>query len=305
MKKETRGTSQPPLVRRQRHALFRSPLAHRADGLRPHRLRGQAGHRDHQHLVGHQPLPHALQAARRGSEARRLAGRRLPARDAGDGAGRDDAEAHHHDVPQLPRDGDRGTAALLSGRRRGAHGRLRQDHARAHHGRDQHEPAGDLPAGGPDAELPLARPDPGLGIGHLEVLGRAARRAHHAGRLERNRGHHRALAGHLHDHGHRGDDDVVGRSARLHAAGLFVDSRAGLEPRAHGHADRKAHRRDGVGGPQAARLPVQRLVRQRDHHADGDGRLDQRDRAPGGDGGARGPALPARALQRDLGEDAR
>ena len=25
-----------------------------------------------------------------------------------------DAEAHHHDVPQLPRDGDRGAAALLS-----------------------------------------------------------------------------------------------------------------------------------------------------------------------------------------------
>ena len=34
------------------------------------------------------------------------------------------------DVPQLPRDGDRGAAALLSGRRRGADGRLRQDHAR-------------------------------------------------------------------------------------------------------------------------------------------------------------------------------
>ena len=57
--------------------VVRPPLAHRADGLRPERLRRQAGHRDHQHLERHQPLPRALQAARRGSEARRLAGGRI------------------------------------------------------------------------------------------------------------------------------------------------------------------------------------------------------------------------------------
>ena len=44
---------------------------------------------------------------------------------------RDVPEADDDDVPQLPGDGDRGAAALLPGRRRGADGRLRQDHAGA------------------------------------------------------------------------------------------------------------------------------------------------------------------------------
>ena len=39
-------------------------------------------------------------------------------------------EADQHDVPQFPRDGDRGDAALAPDRRRGADGRLRQDDAR-------------------------------------------------------------------------------------------------------------------------------------------------------------------------------
>ncbi len=43
-------------------------------------------------------------------------------------------------------------------RRRGAAGRLRQDRAGPHHGRPQHEPAGDLRAGGADAARQLARP---------------------------------------------------------------------------------------------------------------------------------------------------
>ncbi len=130
-----------------------------------------------------------------------------------------------------------------------------------------------------------------------------------AGRITRarmagHRGHHRALARHLHDHGHRGDHDVARRGARLHPARLLVDPGAGFEPRAHGHAHRQAHRRDGVGGLQAARFPLQGLLRQRHHHADGDGRLDQRRRPPRGDGRARRPALLARALQRDLREGA-
>ena len=210
-RKAARRAAQPPLVRRQRPALVRPPLAHRADGLRPQRLRRQAGDRDHQHLVGHQHLPHALQAARRGGEARRLAGGRLSGRDAGDVARRGDAEADHDDVPQLPRHGDRGAAALLSGRRRGADGRLRQDHARAADGRDQHEPAGDLHAGRADAVGALARQHARLGLRHLEILGGAARRQHHRARLAGDRGRHRALARHLHDHGHRVDDDVARR----------------------------------------------------------------------------------------------
>src|SRR3954470_11972135 len=57
-------------------------------------------------MVRHQLLPHALQAARGGSEAGRVAGRRLSGRDAGDVACRSHAEADHHDVSQLPRHGD-------------------------------------------------------------------------------------------------------------------------------------------------------------------------------------------------------
>ena len=45
-------------------------------------------------------------------------------------AQRDVPEADPDDVPQPAGDGGRGTAPLLPGRRRGAHGRLRQDHAR-------------------------------------------------------------------------------------------------------------------------------------------------------------------------------
>ena len=138
-------------------ARVRPSLAHRADGLRPLRLRRQAGHRDPQHLERHQPVPRAFQAARRGRQARRLAGRRVSGRAAGDDAVRAVPEADDDALPQLPRDGDRGAAALVSGRRRRADGRLRQDDAGADHGRDVDEPAGDLHAGRSDAARRLAR----------------------------------------------------------------------------------------------------------------------------------------------------
>ena len=48
-----------------------------------------------------------------------------------------DRQADDDALPQLARDGDRGAAALPSGRRRGADGRLRQDHAGPADGRDQ------------------------------------------------------------------------------------------------------------------------------------------------------------------------
>ena len=47
--------------------------------------------------------------------------------------------------------------------------------------------------------------------------------------------------------------------------------------------DRPAHRRHGVGGPEAARLRRPRPLRQRDHDGARARRLDQRDRAPGRD----------------------
>ena len=51
------------------------------------------------------------------------------------------SKANDDDVPQLVGDGNGGAAPLVSGRRRGVDGRLRQDHARVDDGRDQHEPA--------------------------------------------------------------------------------------------------------------------------------------------------------------------
>ena len=49
-RKDTRTAPQPPLVRREGHAVVRAPLPHRADGFRRRGLPGQAGDRDHQHL---------------------------------------------------------------------------------------------------------------------------------------------------------------------------------------------------------------------------------------------------------------
>ena len=101
-----------------------------------------------------------------------------------------------------------------------------------------------------------------------------------------DRGRHRALARPLHDDGHGVDDDVGRRGAGLHAAGRVVDSRRRLAPRAHGGRNGPAHRRDGVGGSEAARRPDRGGVRQCDHRGARARRLDQRDHAPGRDGAA-------------------
>src|SRR5215831_2010547 len=148
---EARGTAQSSLVRRQRPALLRPPVAHRADGLFAVRLRGQAGDRDHQYLERHQLLPQPLPPARRGGEAGGVAGRRLSGRDAGDLARRAVPEADHDALSQPARDGDRGASAQLPRRRLRAHGRVRQDDARAGDGRSVDEPADDLRPRWPDA----------------------------------------------------------------------------------------------------------------------------------------------------------
>ena len=95
----------------------------------------------------------------------------------------------------------------------------------------------------------------GSRLGHLEILGRAARRQHHRAGLAGRGGRHRALARPLHDHGHGQHHDQRRRGAGPDAAGRRLDSRARLAPRADGHADRQAHRRHGVGGPEALRHP--------------------------------------------------
>ena len=200
------------------------------------RFRGlgrQAGDRHHQHLERDQSLPRPSARARRGREARRLAGRRLPGGTAGDVAGRAVREALDHALPQLPGDGGRGTAALPSDRRRGAAGRLRQDHARSDHGRDQHGGAGDLRAGRPDAARQLARPDARLRLRRLEVLGWRSGRQHHRRRVGGDGGRHRAFVRHLHDDGHGRDHDGDRRGARPDAAGRVVDPGRRFRASAH------------------------------------------------------------------------
>ena len=72
----------------------------------------QAGHRHHQHLERAQRLPRPFPHPRRGGQARRAAGRRLPGRTAGDVAGGAVREADDHALSQLPGDGGGGIAAL-------------------------------------------------------------------------------------------------------------------------------------------------------------------------------------------------
>ena len=74
-------------------------------------------------------------------------------------------------------------------------------------GRHQHEFADDLSAGRADAARQLEGQDAGLGLGRLEILGRAARRKDLRQGLGRCRGRHRPQLRHLHDHGHRLDHD--------------------------------------------------------------------------------------------------
>ena len=106
---------------------------------------------------------------------------------------------------------------------------------------------------------------------------RAARR-----RRDRLRGvhEHRRLLGAVgrplqHD-GHGLDHELAGGGARHVAAGLRRDPRALSRARPDRLRDRHAHRRHGVGGPQAVRHPDPRGVRELHRRQLGDRRLDQR-----------------------------
>ncbi len=302
--KTPRGTPQPPLVRRGRPQGLRPPRAHRADGLRQERLRRQAGDRHHQHLERHQLLPQPLPAARRGSEARRVAGGRVPGRDARDHARRAVPEALHDDVPQSPRDGNGGIAALLPRRRLRAHGRLRQNDAGARDGCALDGAAGDLHARRPDAARQLARAIPRLGQRRAQVLGGAARGHDQRARLGRHRGRHRALAWPLHDHGNRIDHDLGGGGAGARAARIGLDSGARLQSREDGDRGGQAHRRPGLGRPDPQQASHAILVRQRRHLRPRLRRLDQLDHPPDRHGAARRHRARHRPLRRDLAQGA-
>ena len=126
-----------------------------------------------------------------------------------------------------------------------------------------------------------------LRLRRLEILGREARRQHHRRRLGRDRGRHRALVRHLHDDGHRRHHDGDRRGAGPGAARRVVDPGGRRQSSAHVRRRRPAHRRDGVGGPDARQDPDAGRVRQRHQGAHGDGRLDQRHHPCGRDGAPR------------------
>ena len=228
-------------------------------------------------MVGHQSLPRAFPHARRGSEARRLAGGRLSGRTAGVVALRELRQADDHALPQPAGARGRGAPALASGRRRRAHGRLRQDHAGHADGRDQHEPAGAVPAGRSDAARQLSGPRARFRERRLEILGGQAGRSHLRGRMAGDGERHRAELRHLHGDGHRLDDDRARRDARADASRRVLDPGRRFRPCPHGDGLRSPDRRDDPRGPEAERPPYARFLRECARRAHGARRLDQRD----------------------------
>ena len=176
-------------------------------------------------------------AARRGGEARRLAGRRLSGRDAGDVARRAVPEA----------DARCSTATCSRWRPRSCCARYPVDGAvlmggcdkttpGAHHGRDVDGPAAIYMPAGPMLRGNWSGQHARLGLRHVEILGRAARRHASPMRLAGDRGRHRALARPLHDDGHGLDDDERGRGAGADAAGRRLDPGRRFAPCADGDA---------------------------------------------------------------------
>ena len=115
----------------------------------------------------------------------------------------------------------------------------------------ERRPAGDLRAGRADAARPLARRDARQRQRHVEVLGRATRRATSTMPSGRARGGHRPLARPLHDDGYGVDDDLRRRGARHDAARRRLDPGRRLGARPDGGGERAPDRRDGVGRPAA------------------------------------------------------
>ena len=198
-------------------------------------------------------MPRPLQAPRRGREARRAAGGRLPSRAASDLALGVDGEANDYALPQLSRHGDGRAHPLATGGWCCADGRLRQDHAWPHTGRYQRRRAHDLYAGRPDAARQLARQGFGLRLRRLQVLGRAPRGKHLGERLGRDGGRHREELRRVHDHGDGLDYDGARRRARSLPAGHLLDPGSRQQSCAYGFCLRPAHRGNGVGRPHRLR----------------------------------------------------
>jgi dihydroxy-acid dehydratase len=91
-----------------------------------------------------------------------------------------------------------------------------------------------------DAARRLQGQVPRQRLGHVEILGGAARRQHHRAGLAGDRGWNCALAGPLHDDGDGEHDDQCGRDARPDASRRGLDPGARLAPRADGDLVGKA-----------------------------------------------------------------
>ena len=138
--------------------------------------------RDLQLVVGARQLQRAPARPGRGGQARRPAGRRLPARVPGHVARRVADEADDDALPQPDGDGRRGVDPLLPARRRRPADRLRQDEPRLDHGRVLGEHPDDRRHGRADAQRPLARQGARLLLGLLALPRGAARAAASASR---------------------------------------------------------------------------------------------------------------------------
>ena len=194
-------------------------------------------------VVGARQLQRAPARPGRGGQARRPAGRRLPARVPGHVARRVADEADDDALSQPDGDGRRGVDPLLSPRRRRPADRLRQDEPGVDHGRVLGEHPDDRRHGRADAERPLAREGARLLLGLLALPRGAARGPDQRAGLHRDRELDVALERALHDDGDRVDDGLRDRGARADAAGRRGDPGGRLPPRAPRRDGRAADRR--------------------------------------------------------------
>ena len=127
--------------------------------------------RHRQHVERDEPRPLQLPDALGGGEARRVGGRRFPARDEHDVHLRGLLRHLVDGLSQPPLDDDRGADRPPALRRRGPHGVVRQERARPGHGGRLGEQADDLPPRRADAARQLPGRIARLRHGQLQALG--------------------------------------------------------------------------------------------------------------------------------------
>ena len=210
---EARRAAQPPLVRRARPAGLRPPLAHPADGLRPQDYAGKP-------VIAiintwsdinqcHAHFKERVEDVKRGVCQAGGFPVELPAISLSEPFVKPTTMLYRNflamETEELLRSHPVDGAVLMGGCDKTTPGLIMGAIS-------MDLPAIFVPAGA-DAARQLARQGPGLGLGQLEVLGRAPGRHHHHAGLGRHRERHRPLGRHVHDHGHRRDHDRDRRGA--------------------------------------------------------------------------------------------